>query len=134
MLVLCSMLSCTYYAQSNAGIIPALLIVTLLAYSCKFLHCRNSDCSSAVVLEMHACVGRDQHLCCLLFPPRHQHVCAFIILVLVSCTDLFLYFLHNVIQLVPVLFTPVQLCTFLNFQKNFVSCFISFFIVHWTKF
>ena len=25
----------------------------------------------------HACVGRDQHLCCLLFPPRHQHVCAF---------------------------------------------------------
>ena len=39
---------------------------------------RSSDCSSAVVLEMHACVGRDQHLCCLLFPPRHQHVCAFI--------------------------------------------------------
>ena len=33
----------------------------------------------AVTLEMHAvCVGRDQHLCCLLFPPRHQHVCAFI--------------------------------------------------------
>ena len=30
----------------------------------------------AVVIEMHACVGRDQHLCYLLFPPRHQHVCA----------------------------------------------------------
>ena len=38
-----------------------------------------------------------------------------IILVIISCTDLFLYFLHlfsNFIQLVPVLFTLVQLCTF----------------------
>ena len=32
----------------------------------------------AVVLEMHACAGRDQHLCCLLFLPMHQHVCALI--------------------------------------------------------
>ena len=35
-----------------------------------------------------------------------------IILVVVSCTDLFLYFLHlfsNFIQLVLILFTPVQL-------------------------
>ena len=42
--------------------------------------------------------------------------------VIVSCTDLFLYFLYlssNFIQLVPILFTPVQLCTFLNFLENF---------------
>ena len=45
-----------------------------------------------------------------------------IMLVIVSCTDLFLYFLYlfsNFIQLVPILFTPVQLCTFLNFLENF---------------
>ena len=34
-----------------------------------------SDCSSAVILEMHAC---DQHLCCLLFPSRQQYLGAFI--------------------------------------------------------
>ena len=27
-----------------------------------------------VVLEMHACVGRDQHLCCLLFPPKQSQL------------------------------------------------------------
>ena len=46
-----------------------------------------------------------------------------IILVIVSCTDLFLYFLYlfrNFIQLAPVLFTPVQLCTFFNFFENFL--------------
>ena len=40
------------------------------------------------------------------------------ILVTVNCTDLSLYFLHlfsEFIQLVPILFTPVQLCTFKNF-------------------
>ena len=61
---------------------------TLLACSCRLLHCGVpgcSDCSSAVVLEMHACVGRDQHLCCLLFPLRHQHICAFIVLVSILC-------------------------------------------------
>ena len=53
------------------GLTVAFAFVTLLACSCKLLHCGVpgcSDCSSAVVLEMHACVGRDQHLCCLLFP------------------------------------------------------------------
>ena len=59
-----------------------LLVVTctLLACSCKLLHCDVPGCSNcrAVVLEMHACVGRDWHLWCLLFPPRHQHVCGFI--------------------------------------------------------
>ena len=47
-----------------------------------------------------------------------------IILVIISCTDLFLYFLHlfsNFIQFVPLLFTPVQLCTVLNFWKMFMS-------------
>ena len=40
-----------------------------------------------------------------------------IVLVIVSCTGLFLYFLHlfdNFIQVVPVLFTPVQLGTFFD--------------------
>ena len=58
-----------------------LLLLCLPACSCKLLHCGVPgcrDCSSAVVLEMHACVGRDQHFCCLLSPLRHQHVCAFI--------------------------------------------------------
>ena len=33
----------------------------------------------AVVLEMHACVGRGQHLCCLLFlPEASAHICALI--------------------------------------------------------
>ena len=40
-------------------------------------------------------------------------------------TQLFLYFLHlfnNFIQLVPILFTPVQLCTFLKiFGKIFIT-------------
>ena len=39
-----------------------------------------------------------------------------VILVIISCTDLSLYFLHlfsNFIQLVLIIFTPVQLCTFL---------------------
>ena len=43
-----------------------------------------------------------------------------IIFVIVSCTDLFLYFLYqfsNFIQLVPILFTPVELCTLLIFCK-----------------
>ena len=35
-----------------------------------------------------------------------------ITLVIVSCTDLFMYFLHLFSNLVPVLFTPLQLCTF----------------------
>ena len=46
-----------------------------------------------------------------------------IILVIISRTDLFLYFLYlfsNFIQLVSVLFTPVQLCTFLNFLGKFL--------------
>ena len=53
--------------------------------------------------------------------------------VIVSCTDLFLYFLYlfsNFIQLVPILFTPVQLCTFLNFFGKFlyVYDFTGFFV------
>ena len=55
----------------------AVAFITLLPCSYKLLHCSVpgcSDFSSAVVLEMHACVGRDQLLCCLLFLPRHQHV------------------------------------------------------------
>ena len=53
---------------------------TLLACSCRLYIVVPQDVVTvAVALEMHAaCVGRDQHLCCLLFPPRHQHVCAFI--------------------------------------------------------
>ena len=42
-----------------------------------------------------------------------------IILVIISCTDLFLCFLHLFSNLVPVLFTPVQLCTCLIFWENF---------------
>ena len=48
--------------------------------------------------------------------------------VIVSCTDLFLYFLYlfsNFIQLVPILFTPVQLCTFLKFLGKFLYVLIS---------
>ena len=44
-----------------------------------------------------------------------------IILVIVSCTSLSLCFLHlfsNFIQLVSVLFTPVQLCTMLKFCRK----------------
>ena len=92
----CTRPDCNWYgnvafalpAFATALVVPgctvavAIFTSTLLARSCKLLHCGVrgcSDCSSAVVLEMHTCVGRDQHLCCLLFPPRHQHVCAFII-------------------------------------------------------
>ena len=59
--------------------------------------------------------------------------------VIVSCTDLFLYFLYlfsNFIQLVPILFTPVQLCTFLNFGEIFyMSSFtpILLYIVVWAS-
>ena len=48
-------------------------------------------------------------------------------LVIVSFTDLFLYFLHlfgKFIQLVPILFTPVQLCIFLNFFGKFYMLFL----------
>ena len=51
-----------------------------------------------------------------------------IIFVIVSCTDLSLYFLHpfsNFIQLVPVLFTPVQLCIFLIFWENFLYMYVT---------
>ena len=54
-----------------------------------------------------------------------------IILVVVSCTDLTLYFLHlfgNFIQLVLVCFTPVQLCTILNFLGKIFIMFSSFVI------
>ena len=43
-----------------------------------------------------------------------------IIHVIVSCTNFFLYFLHLLNNLVPVLFTPVQLCTLLIFWKIFI--------------
>ena len=53
-----------------------------------------------------------------------------IILVIISCTDLSsLYILHqfsNFIQLVPVLFAPVQLFTFLIFGGKFL-CLVSLF-------
>ena len=39
-----------------------------------------SDCSSAVALEMHACVGKDQHLCCLLFP-GHRGISTYVLLI-----------------------------------------------------
>ena len=53
------------------GCTVAVPFVTLLACSCKLLHCGVpgcSDCSVAVVYLkwMDACVSRDQHLCCLL--------------------------------------------------------------------
>ena len=64
---------------------------------------------------------------------RHYRV----VVVHMGVAKLFLYFLHlfsNFIQLFYVLFTPVQLCTFLIFWENFyMSRFTPFFIVlTWT--
>ena len=60
-----------YTNGSLAALLPV-AIVTLLVVSQDVV-------TVAVVLEMHACVGRDQHFGCLLFPPRHQHVCALVV-------------------------------------------------------
>ena len=62
-----------------------------------------------VVLEMHACVGRDQHLCCLLFPLRHQHVCAFIIFYYSSLIVLIAIAVLNSYRSIMAVFFPVEL-------------------------
>ena len=61
-----------------------IVILCLLAAADFYIVVSQDVVTVAVALEMHACVGRDQHLCCLLFPPRHQHVCAFITLSVTS--------------------------------------------------
>ena len=73
-----------------------------------------------------------------------------ITLVIVSCTRLNVLFaptvlFSNFIQLVPILFTPVQLCTILNFWENFICLDLARFcdsetidgesrgVFHWNK-
>ena len=71
----------TALVYTNKSLAALLLLLLCLPAASLTLWCPRNIVSSAVVLKMHACVGRDQYLCCLLIPPRHQHVCAFIIVV-----------------------------------------------------
>ena len=70
----------TALVYTNRSLAALLLLLLCLPAAADFYIVVSQDVVTvAVALEMHAaCVGRDQHLCCLLFPPRHQHVCAFI--------------------------------------------------------
>ena len=69
----------TALVYTNRSLAALLLLLLCLPAAANFYIVVSQDVVTvAVVLEMHACVGRDQHLswCCLLFPLRHRHVCA----------------------------------------------------------
>ena len=72
---LCTQFGCT---------VAVAVAIVILAAADFYIVVSKDVVTVAVALEMHACVGRDQHLCCFLFPPWHQHVCAFIY----NCTRL----------------------------------------------
>ena len=60
---------CTQTARSLAALLLLLLLLCLPAATNFYIVVFQTV---SVVLEMLACVGREQHLCYLLFPPRHQ--------------------------------------------------------------
>ena len=76
--IACFATALVYTNGSLAALLLLLLLLCLPAAANFYIVVSQDVVTVAFVLEVHACVGRDQHLCCLLFPLRHQHVCALI--------------------------------------------------------
>ena len=90
---LCNCTCCVYIACFDTALVYTIWLhccccycILCLPAAADFYIVVSQDVETvAVVLEMHPCVGRDQQLCCLLFPPRHQHIlCTFILIVICS--------------------------------------------------
>ena len=74
-----TLLACVHKQVPGCTVTVAIVILCLPAAADFYIVVSQGVVTVAVALEMQAaCVGRDQHLCCLPFPLRHQHVCAFI--------------------------------------------------------
>ena len=61
----------TALVYTNWSLAALLLLLCLPAAANFYIVVSQNVVTVAVVLEMQAHVGRDQHLCCLLFPLRH---------------------------------------------------------------